>query len=130
MPNVQEERWRKLLWNASFNPVSVLGGDADSAVMLATENAEDLIRRIMLELCAIAESEGIHLPEQAVTDMIEYTRAFAAYKPSMLQDFNANRPLEVESIVGSPVKIARKNGVPAPMLETVYALMKLITRKK
>lgn len=128
--NVQEERWRKLLWNASFNPVSVLGGDADSAVMLSTDNAENLIRRIMLELCAIAESEGIHLTEQAVTDMIEYTRAFAAYKPSMLQDFNANRPLEVESIVGSPVKIARKNGVPAPMLETVYALMKLITRRK
>jgi ketopantoate reductase len=48
----------------------------------------------------------------------------------MLQDFNAHRPLEVESIVGSPVKIARKNGVRAPMLETVYALMKLITRKK
>ncbi len=128
--NVQEERWRKLLWNASFNPVSVLGGDADSAVMLSTENAENLIRRLMLELCAIADSEGIHLPGQAVTDMIEYTRTFAAYKPSMLQDFNAKRPLEVESIVGSPLRIARKNGVPAPMLETVYALMKLITRKK
>lgn len=128
--NVQVERWRKLLWNASFNPVSVLGGNADSAQMLATENAEELIRRIMLELCAIAESEGIHLPDQAVTDMIEYTRAFIAYKPSMLQDFNAGRPLEVESIVGEPVRIARRNGVAAPMLETVYALMKLITRKK
>lgn len=128
--NVQEERWRKLLWNASFNPVSVLGGDADSSEMLATADAEDLIRRIMLELCAIAESDGIHLPDQAVTDMIEYTRAFIAYRPSMLQDFNAGRALEVESIVGAPVRIARKNGVSAPMLETVYALMKLITRKK
>lgn len=128
--NVQVERWRKLLWNASFNPVSVLGGDADSAEMLATENTEDLIRRIMLELCTIAESEGIHLPGQAVTDMIEYTRAFTAYKPSMLQDFNAGRALEVESIVGAPLRIARKNNIPAPMLETVYALMKLITRKK
>lgn len=128
--NVQAERWRKLLWNASFNPVSVLGGNADSSEMLATENAEDLIRKIMLELCAVAESEGIHLPGQAVTDMIEYTRAFVAYKPSMLQDFNAGRALEVESIVGEPVRIARRNGIPAPMLETVYALMKLITRKK
>lgn len=128
--NVQEERWRKLLWNASFNPVSVLGSNADSAEMLATENAENLIRKIMLELCAIAESEGITLPEQAVTDMIEYTRAFSAYKPSMLQDYNAGRALEVESIVGAPLRVARKNNISAPMLETVYALMKLVTRKK
>jgi 2-dehydropantoate 2-reductase len=77
----------------------------------------------MKEVCAVAASRGICLPEDIVLKNVEYTRGFPPYKTSMLVDFENKRPLEVEAIVGNVVRIARKNKVPVPYMEVVYALL-------
>ena len=45
-------------------------------------------------------------------------------RPSMLLDWEAGRPLEIEVILGNPVRIARAKGVELPRLQTLYALLK------
>jgi len=122
-------RWVKLVWNTPYNPVSVLAGGADTKVISTTKALEDLCAELMKEVCAVAKSRGIHLPEDIVQKNLEYTREFPPYKTSMLLDFENKRPLEVEAIVGKVVRIANEEKVAVPYLETVYALLTTVDIK-
>jgi 2-dehydropantoate 2-reductase len=122
-------RWVKLVWNTPYNPVSVLAGGVDTKVISTTKALEDLCAELMKEICAVAKSRGIHLPDDIIQKNLEYTREFPAYKTSMLLDFENKRPLEVEAIVGKVVRIAREENVAVPHLESVYALLSAVDIK-
>ena len=126
MENVQEARWRKLLWNVPFNPVSVLAGGADTGWLCDGAELEKLCRGLMDEVIAVAACEGITILPKEADDMMDYTRSLKPYNSSMLQDYLAGRPLEVEAILGNTLRIARKHGVAVPKMEVCYALLKSI----
>ena len=42
---------------------------------------------------------------------------------TMYQDFSARRPMEVETYLGSPIKLAQDAGIAVPRIETLYALL-------
>ncbi|CAL1240017.1 ketopantoate reductase family protein [Candidatus Methylocalor cossyra] len=116
-------RWQKCLWNAAFNPLSVLSGGLATGDILAHQ--ETLVRALMAEVAQIAQAVGHPLPPDAIDRNIDSTRQMPPYKTSMLLDFEAGRPMETEAILGNAVRAGRRAGVALPQLETVYALMKL-----
>jgi 2-dehydropantoate 2-reductase len=122
-------RWRKLVWNAPFNPISVLGGGADTKTMMENPESLGLARKVMEEVCLIAAAAGHPLPEEIVQQNIDGTRAMAPYKSSMLVDFEAARPMEVEAILGNGLRAAKRHGVSAPHMESLYGLLKLVDKK-
>ncbi|MGB6279160.1 MAG: 2-dehydropantoate 2-reductase [Syntrophobacteria bacterium] len=122
-------RWRKLVWNAPFNPISVLGGGADTKTMMENPESLELARKVMEEVCLIAAAAGHPLPEEIVQQNIDGTRAMAPYKSSMLVDFEAARPMEVEAILGNGLRVAKRHGVSAPHIESLYGLLKLVDKK-
>ncbi|GAB6067222.1 2-dehydropantoate 2-reductase [Methylothermus subterraneus] len=115
-------RWGKCVWNAAFNPLSVLSGGLTTDWLLTQEG---LIRAVMAEVCAIAAALGHPLPEDVIEQNIASTRRMPPYQTSMLLDFEAGRPLETEAILGNAVRAAQRAGVSVPHLESLYALMKL-----
>ena len=121
--DIEYYRWVKLVWNTPYNPVSVLAGGVDTQVISTTKALDDLCVELMKEVCAVAKSRGIHLPDDIVQKNLDYTRDFPAYKTSMLLDFENKRPLEIEAIVGEVVRIAHKEKIAVPHLESVYALL-------
>ena len=127
--NVAYFRWKKLLWNTPFNTISVLGGDLDTKQMCDRGQVENLCMDLMRETAAVAASEGHIFTEEDLTGNMEYTRNFPAYKTSMLVDYTAGRPLEVDAILGNVCAIAAKNGVKVPHLDTCYALLQSISPK-
>lgn len=120
-------RWQKCVWNAPFNPLSVLSGGLSTRSILGTQ--EPLVRAIMEEICRIAAALGHPLPADIVDKQVESTHKMPPYKTSMLLDFEAGRPMETEAILGNAVRAAHRAGVAIPHLETVYALMKMRERK-
>jgi 2-dehydropantoate 2-reductase len=116
-------RWQKCVWNAPFNPLSVLSGGLPTSDILATQ--EPFVRAIMEEICAVARACGHPLPSDIVEVNIASTHKMPPYKTSMLLDFEAGRPMETEAILGNAVRAGRSVGVAIPHLESVYALMKL-----
>lgn len=128
--NVISARWQKAVWNATFNPISILGGVLDTAVILGTEDSRGFIRAAMEEVCAVASGAGhpLHpkLPDQLIADTLE----IPAYKTSMALDHENGRPMEIEAILGNTVRAARKHGVATPILDTLYALAKMIEQKR
>jgi 2-dehydropantoate 2-reductase len=89
----------------------------------------ELARKVMEEVCRTAEAAGHPLPEEVVQQNIDGTRAMAPYKSSMLVDFEAGRPMEVEAILGNGLRVAKRHGVSAPHMESLYGLLKLVDKK-
>ena len=127
--DVVTDRWRKLVWNAPFNPISVLAGGADTKTMVENHESQELARQVMEEVCEIAKAVGHPLPLGVVQENIEGTRRMSPYKSSMLVDFEAGRPMEVEAILGNAIRVARRLGVAVPHMESLYGLLKLVDKK-
>jgi 2-dehydropantoate 2-reductase len=122
-------RWRKLLWNAPFNPMSVLSGGADTRQMLSRPEARDLARAVMEEVRLLADAAGFPLPAEAVDRNIEDTIKMTPYKTSMLLDYENGRELEVEAILGNASRLGKKLGVRIPHIDTFYALLSQVNDK-
>ena len=126
---VIQSRWQKLVWNAPFNPMSVLGGGVNTKEILEDPENIGVVKGIMQEVCRLAEAEGFPLPEGIVEQNIENTLVMKPYKTSMLLDFESRRPLETEAILGNAVRIAKKHSISVPRMECLYALLKMADRK-
>jgi len=126
---VVADRWRKLVWNAPFNPISVLAGGADTETMVENIESLELARQVMEEVCRIAEAVGHPLPGGVVQENIEGTRRMSPYKSSMLVDFEAGRPMEVEAILGNGIRAAKRHNLAVPHMESLYGLLKLVDKK-
>jgi len=122
-------RWRKLVWNAPFNPISVLAGGADTKTMVENPESLELARQVMEEVCQIAEAVGHPLPVGVVQENIEGTRRMSPYKSSMLIDFETGRPMEVEAILGNGIRAAKRHNLAVPHMESLYGLLKLVDKK-
>lgn len=119
------ERWRKCVWNAAFNPLSVLANGADTFTMLEVEGGEALIRDLMKEVMAVARADGYSLPEDLIEKNIPGTRAMGAYRNSMALDYLNDRPIELDAILGNVVAIAQRHDVAVPRLETILVALRM-----
>jgi 2-dehydropantoate 2-reductase len=124
--NVVGARWQKAVWNAVFNPISILGGVLDTDAMLRTEAEVAFARRAMQEVCDVAQAAGHPQSPALIEQMIATTRAMPAYKTSMALDYENGRPMEIEAIIGNTVRVGRKVGVATPNLDAIYALAKMV----
>ncbi|MBB5020866.1 ketopantoate reductase family protein [Desulfurispira natronophila] len=122
---VQLACWKKLSWNAAFNPVSVLARGADTKTMLNDPECRQLIESIMGEVVSIAAHTGYDLPSSLIEEQLKNTDAMVPYKTSMLLDYENGRPMEIDAIVGNALRVARRHNVPAPRLQSLYGLLRL-----
>lgn len=122
--DVPSSRWRKLLYNASFNSVATVLR-MDTSRMRASEHVvDDLIRPVMLEIVATAAALGVELPAEAVEKIITIDLYASFFKPSMCQDIEKGQFIEFENIIGEPLREAERLGVPTPTLKVLYGVLK------
>ncbi|CUS21755.1 LAQU0S03e10044g1_1 [Lachancea quebecensis] len=122
--DVKFSRWRKLVYNACLNPVCALTG-VDIGRLEIWGGVDSIIRKAMREVLAIAKSDGVILSEDVIEFMIRSDDP-VYYRPSMLVDAEKQNLLEIEVILGNPVRIARKNEVNVPYLTIIYELLRIV----
>ncbi|WP_305906396.1 2-dehydropantoate 2-reductase [Methylomarinum sp. Ch1-1] len=123
MDDIITGRWTKCVWNAPFNPLSVLSGGLATQDIVRSQ--ESFIRAIMHEVCAIAAACGHPLAENVVDLNIQSTYKMPPYRTSMLLDFENGQPMETEVILGNAVRAGEREHIACPNLKALYALMKL-----
>lgn len=124
---LQTVRWHKLCINSAFNPSAVLSGGRGNADMVTDPELREHVAGVMREIReAVPRILGRPFPEGMATPekIIQSTERNTGARPSMLLDWEAGRPLELEVILGNPVRIARAKGVEMPRLQSLYALLK------
>ena len=122
--NLEEMRWRKLVWNVPFNGLAIAAGSVTTDVIMADEGLRTLARRLMEEVVDAAAKFGHEIPRSFVDLQFERTAKMGNYRPSSLTDFEAGRDIELEEIWGEPVRRAKSIGAAVPRLEMLYWLMR------
>jgi 2-dehydropantoate 2-reductase len=119
VPDIRRAVWAKLLGNIMTGPLCVLGRHdmgtllADPAIRAAAVRAGD-------ELVAVARAYGFELGGSVAARVAR--SAGLAHRPSILQDLEAGRPMEIDSLFQAPLRLAREAGVPTPTLSLLVAL--------
>ncbi|MGK2958586.1 MAG: 2-dehydropantoate 2-reductase [Acidimicrobiales bacterium] len=114
-----EARWKKLVWNAPFNSLSVVL-DALPQDLIAMPETKALVAGVMAEVQAGAAAQGRHIPDVSLQTSIDLTRHMKPYRTSMKLDHDHKRPMELEAIMGNPIKAAATQGVDLPIMTTLY----------
>ena len=111
--------WLKLVNNCGLNAASVLERQTIKP-MLADPRSRALVRALMVEALAVGQAMGV-VAQADVDARIEYAARLDDVKTSMLQDFEAGRPLETGPILGAAVELAERYGVAVPRLRETLA---------
>src|SRR4051812_16012509 len=129
LESLKKGRWAKLVWNVPF---SGLGGVLELATdeLLLSREGQDLVRAIMKEVIAGARGCGVDLPENVIDLRMKETSTMGSYKSSMQIDREQRRPMEVEAILGEPVRQAALAGVAMPITAELYRLAKVVNLAK
>jgi 2-dehydropantoate 2-reductase len=121
-PDFRTAAWRKMLSNVAANPVTALTGRR-MGVLRDTE-VRELFQVLLAEAVAVGIAEGAKLgPEDVTATMAFYGQFGEEDGTSMLYDRLAGRELENELISGAITRLGRRNGVPTPVNQAMYALV-------
>lgn len=112
--------WRKLCWNVPFNGLSISAGGITTDKILASREMVNTARALMEEVRAAASLEGHQISDEFIEGQFTVTERMGAYKPSSLIDYLADKPVELESIWGEPLRRGRELGVEMPELAKLY----------
>ena len=125
---IQSEIWYKLWGNMTVNPACALTGvTADK--LLADDQARDFLSAVMLEARAVGQRLGIPITG-SVEERHAITRALGALKPSMLQDVEAGKPVELDALVTAVCELGQLTGVATPFTDALLGLARVHARAK
>lgn len=119
VPDLRQAQWEKLIWNIPFNGLSVAEGGVTTDVLLASNETEEEIRALMVEVIHAARALGLPLGDELIDSNIERTRPMGPYRTSSMIDFTEGREVELEPIWEEPLRRAIQAGVPMPRLEVL-----------
>jgi 2-dehydropantoate 2-reductase len=125
--DLRPAQWSKLIFNATVNTVAALTGLRHDPHFAALDEPSDLgllVRNLMDEGKAVAAAAGVTLDEDPWEMNVWATQRGHRHAPSMLEDVQAQRLTEVDMITGSLVREAHRLGVPVPLHEAMYSLIK------
>jgi 2-dehydropantoate 2-reductase len=124
-PQIGGTIWSKAIFNAVMNPLCALTLRTPG-FLGAHEESRALIREAVEEGVAAAWASGVAVDAAAIHALTQVSMTdHANHEASMLQDVKAGRRTEVDSINGEIVRAAKAGGVAAPLLETLWRLVKL-----
>lgn len=124
-PDIRTALWEKHLMTC--------GGSVAAATRLSpaqfieSEETVAMVRAAMEEAAAVASASGVDLDPEFVD---RYMATFndpggpPAHRPSLLQDLEAGHRMELEEWAGTAVRLGQELGVPTPVNNVVYALLK------
>ena len=111
-PDIRRDIWFKLWGNMTMNPVSALTLAPCDRIL-----DDPLVAAFMLdcmaEAAAIGERIGCPIRESGA-DRMNVARKLGSFKTSMLQDLEAGRALEIDSLVSAVHEIGARVGVATP----------------
>lgn len=123
---IQKDAWYKLWGNMTVNPISAITG-ATTDKLLDDDLVRDFIGKVMLEAKEIGARIGVPI-SQTPEDRHQVTRKLGAFRPSMLQDVEAGKSVELDALVTVVKELGELTQVPTPCTDALLGLARLHAR--
>ena len=129
-PSIGAARWYKLVWNVPFNGLGIAGGPGgcDTQQVLENPALHQEAKDLMTEVLAASASLGYPQDPNLIEKEIARTRTMGHYKSSSQLDWEADKPVELESIWGEALRQGTAAGVPMPHLQKLYDKLKRMVK--
>jgi 2-dehydropantoate 2-reductase len=121
-PEIRAAIWSKLIQNLATAPICTLTG-ATVAQARADPGLSAISRRMNEEGRAIAQAYGINLALAPQRPGGGQSSGAPQHKPSMLQDYERGRPMEIAALLLMPLEFARAAKLAVPALESLASLI-------
>lgn len=117
------------IWEKFIFLVSLAGFTGAARLPIGPIWSDAFIRRMFLEgsreIERVARAEGVAVAADVVDRIAKYIDGIpGAMRSSLLIDLAQGKRIEVEQLHGSVVRRAAQAGVPAPIMSTLYAVLK------
>lgn len=129
LENMQQQRWEKVVWNVAWNSLTTLTMVDTQTWLHSSPDAEPFTRALMAEVISIAWGCGVPLDDGLVDQLMEKINKLPGIGSSMQTDCRCGRPMEIEVILGFPVRKARELGIRVPYLEAVYVILRAVDHR-
>lgn len=127
--DIERDLWTKLIYNCAANAVSVIA-QATYGQAARHEPTRQVLRATIEECVAVAHAAGVRLPlSDIVASGFQLVEQMSAAMSSTAQDLVRRKPTEIDSLNGYIVRRGVQLGVPTPVNQTLFALVKLIEEK-
>ena len=120
--DIRQAIWSKLAVNLGTSTLCTITG-ANIAEVRSSPTLSGVAGKLGGEGRAIARALGVAIERAPQRPGGGSSSGLIQHKPSMLQDYERGRPMEIEAQLMAPLALARQAGVPAPMLELAAALV-------
>ena len=129
-PSIGSARWYKLVWNVPFNGLGIAGGPGgrDTQLVLEDPALHQEAKDLMTEVLAASAKLGYPQEPGLIDKEIARTRTMGHYKSSSQLDWEAGKPVELESIWGEALRQGTASGVPMPHLQKLYEKLKAMVK--
>jgi len=125
--NIRAVKWRKLMSNGVFNPLSAITQSTHRQIG-DFEPTRRVARLMMDEVLAVAASVGIK-PDMNADQMIDDVRKRVGILSSTLQDVRFGRELELGALINAIIDVGRLTRVATPYLEVASACAGLLNQR-
>ena len=127
--NIEGELWTKLVWNCALNAVSGLGRVTYGEI-IANDDARRVVEAVVYEVLEVAKKKGIHPPgledpKVAIAGAFSIGQQMSGTRSSTAQDMARGKRTEIDSLNGYIARLGAELGVPVPVNQTLYTLVKL-----
>lgn len=128
--SIDAEIWQKFIMLASFSAVSCLAR-ATIGEVLDSADARSLVLEAAQEAMAVARAQGVALPADINDVVMRQVRDMPREgRPSMLEDLESGRRLELPYLSGTVVRLGRAAGILTPIHDTAYRVLAMHTGGK
>jgi 2-dehydropantoate 2-reductase len=126
--DIRTVQWRKLLWNAPFCAISCLTRTTVREIV-ESDSLTALALDCMAEVREAATSQAVDLSAALFDETLRFSKDLGDFKPSMLQDLEAGKPLEFEAFNGIVVNLLQRAGKKAPTNQVFYGALKYLDER-
>jgi len=120
--DIRQAIWSKLAVNLGTSTLCTITG-ANIAEVRSNARLAELAARLGAEGRAIAGALGVAIERAPQRPGGGQSSGMIQHKPSMLQDYERGRPMEIDAQIMAPLALARERGVPTPTLDLAAALV-------
>ena len=119
--DIQNELWRKLAFITSMGSITALTR-LNHGELLASPETMEIVFAAMKETEAVAAAKGISFEPLVPEKVLEGLARFdSGTRSSMYFDLINRKPLEIEALNGTIVRLGKELNVPTPIHQTIYA---------
>jgi 2-dehydropantoate 2-reductase len=120
--DIHGEIWMKLLGNMGMGPICALTG-ATLAGLAGDRDVRPIAAAMIREAANVGDALGLPMNMDAEA-RINLGAELGEFKPSILQDLELGRPMEIDAMVTVVAELGAIADIPTPTIDTVLALLR------